>query len=57
LCDTIKVGQVVVKINKKFFRPLEVNNLKGDASKIKTQLGWKPEYNFEKLVAEMIHGE
>ena len=56
-CDTIKAGQVVVKINKKFFRPLEVNNLKGDASKIKTQLGWKPEYNFEKLVAEMIHGE
>jgi len=55
--DTIEVGQVVVKINKFFFRPLEVDSLTGNPSRIKEKLGWKPEYNFEKLVAEMIRGE
>ena len=40
--------------DKKFFRPSEVTQLKGDASKIQTQLGWKPKTTFIKLVEIMV---
>jgi GDPmannose 4,6-dehydratase len=43
-----------VRINKKYFRPEEVKYLKGDASKVKKVLGWKPEYSFEMIMDEMI---
>jgi GDPmannose 4,6-dehydratase len=43
-----------VEIDQKYFRPTEVDELCGDATKIKTQLGWVPEYTFEQLVDEMI---
>lgn len=43
-----------VKIDKRFFRPLEVNYLRGDNSKIKKKLGWKPKITFEELVKIMI---
>lgn len=40
--------------NPKFLRPEELPYLKGDSSKIRTELGWKPEYTFESLMDEMI---
>ena len=40
--------------NKKFVRPEELKYLKGDSSKIRNQLNWKPDYNFQKLIDEMI---
>jgi GDPmannose 4,6-dehydratase len=40
--------------NPKFFRPNELNYLRGDSSKIRTELNWKPEYNFESLLDEMM---
>ena len=40
--------------DKKFFRPEELNNLKGDPSKLIKQLGWKPNYTFESMLDEMI---
>jgi GDPmannose 4,6-dehydratase len=43
-----------VVVNPKFLRPNELNYLKGDSEPIKTKLGWKPEYTFEKLIDEMI---
>ncbi|MFH1947498.1 MAG: GDP-mannose 4,6-dehydratase [Candidatus Magasanikbacteria bacterium] len=43
-----------VKINPKYLRPEELPYLKGDSTKIRTQLGWKPEYSFEALMDEMI---
>ncbi len=43
-----------VKIDKKFFRPLEVNYLKGDSSKAKSKLNWKAKTTFKKLVKIMI---
>jgi GDPmannose 4,6-dehydratase len=45
-----------VVIDPKYFRPEELKNLKGDCSKLKTTLGWKPEYSFEDLLDEMILG-
>lgn len=45
--------QYVVQ-NEAYMRPLELNYLKGNATKIQTILGWKPEYTFETLLDEMI---
>ena len=36
-------------------RPEELNVLKGDSSKIRSELGWKPEYSFEDMIDEMIN--
>ena len=44
----------IVKIDKKFFRPAEVDFLVGDSSKIKKELNWKPMYTLDSLVEEMI---
>ncbi len=43
-----------VEIDSKYFRPTEVDALCGDSSKLRTTLGWKPEYTFDQLVEEMI---
>lgn len=43
-----------VKFDKKYLRPSEVPHLRGDSTKIRTQLGWQPKYTFERLVNEMI---
>jgi len=43
-----------LEINKKFFRPSEVNILQGDAQKVKTKLSWEYNLKFEDLVAEMV---
>ena len=43
-----------VKTDDKFKRPEELNYLRGDATKIKNVLGWKPKYTFEEMIDEMI---
>ena len=43
-----------VSTDKKYLRPEELKHLKGDCSKIKNDLGWSPEYNFESMMDEMI---
>lgn len=45
-----------VSQNLKFLRPEELKYLKGDSTKIRTQLGWVPEYTFETLMDDMIEG-
>lgn len=50
-------GQVVVKIDPKYFRPTEVDLLIGDATKAKDELGWKQEYTFDDIINEMIYEE
>lgn len=47
-------GQVIVKIDPKYFRPTEVDLLIGDPSKAMTKLGWKPKYDLASLVKEMV---
>ena len=47
-------NKIVIKIDKKYFRPCEVNTLVGDASKANNKLGWIPNVSLEELVAEMI---
>ena len=48
------VGQEVVKIDPRYFRPTEVDLLIGDPSKANKQLGWQPKYSLKELVAEMV---
>lgn len=43
-----------VKQDDKFLRPEELKDLKGDSTKIRTKLGWKPKYSFETMIDEMI---
>jgi GDPmannose 4,6-dehydratase len=43
-----------VVIDKQFFRPEELRDLKGDSTKIRTELGWKPKYTFKTLMDDMI---
>jgi GDPmannose 4,6-dehydratase len=50
-------NKLIIKINKKFFRPTEVNYLKGDSSKAQRELKWKPKTDLKKLVKIMIDEE
>ena len=50
-----KTGDVLVRINRKLYRPAEVDFLLGDSSKAKNVLKWEPKYNFDNLVEEMVN--
>jgi GDPmannose 4,6-dehydratase len=50
-------GKTVVRINKKFYRPAEVELLIGDASKAQRELGWKPTTSLETLCATMVEAD
>lgn len=49
-----RVGDVVVAVDPRYFRPTEVDALVGDARKAREVLGWKPEYDLSALVQEMV---
>lgn len=46
-------GEVIVKVNPFYYRPVDVVNLLGDSTKARTALGWKPKYDLQALVNEM----
>ncbi len=50
----IEIGKLVVSVDEKYFRPTEVELLIGDPSKSNTKLGWKPKYDLQGLVSEMV---
>ena len=52
-----KPGDVIVRVDPRYFRPTEVETLLGDASKAKAQLGWTPTTTFEQLVTEMVESD
>lgn len=51
----VKIGQEVVRIDTNYFRPTEVDLLIGDPSNAKAKLGWKPKYDLDALIREMVH--
>lgn len=53
----VKTGDVLVKVDPTYFRPTEVDLLIGDSTKARTILGWKPEYDLQKLAAEMVQSD
>ena len=52
--NTVNVGDIIVRVDPKFFRPAEVETLLGDPSKAKLKLGWVPEISVEEMCSEMI---
>jgi GDPmannose 4,6-dehydratase len=50
----LKVGDVVMRIDPRYFRPAEVETLLGDPSKAKKNLGWVPEITAQEMCAEMV---
>jgi GDPmannose 4,6-dehydratase len=52
--NKLQEGQVVVKVDPKYYRPTEVDLLIGDPTKAMTKLGWKPKYDLPALVQEMV---
>ena len=50
----VKIGQKVIKIDLRYYRPTEVQNLLGDSSLARKVLGWKPKYNIQELIDEMV---
>jgi GDPmannose 4,6-dehydratase len=50
----LKVGDVVVRVDPRYYRPTEVETLLGDPGKAKAELGWVPEITLDEMVAEMV---
>ncbi|MDK2886833.1 MAG: GDPmannose 4,6-dehydratase [Thermosipho sp. (in: thermotogales)] len=50
----LKLGDVLIEVDPRYFRPTEVDFLLGDASKAREKLGWKPEVTFKQLVKIMV---
>jgi GDPmannose 4,6-dehydratase len=55
--ESVKLGQTVVKVDSKYFRPTEVELLIGDPTKANTKLGWKPKYDLPALVKDMMESD
>jgi GDPmannose 4,6-dehydratase len=50
----VKVGQIIVEVDPKYFRPTEVETLLGDPTNARVKLGWTPTTTFAEMVAEMV---
>lgn len=57
LQEHVKVGDVLVEVDPKYFRPTEVELLIGDATKAKKLLGWQPEYDLNALIKDMVNSD
>lgn len=54
LAPALAVGDVIVRVDPRYFRPAEVETLLGDPTKAKTKLGWTPEITVQEMCAEMV---
>jgi len=52
-----QVGDVIVKVDPRYYRPTEVETLLGDPTKAKEKLGWVPKTTLKELVAEMVQAD
>jgi len=52
-----RIGEEVVKVDPQYFRPTEVDLLIGDATKARTRLAWKPEYDLDRLIEDMMQSD
>ncbi|OGP93218.1 MAG: GDP-mannose 4,6-dehydratase [Deltaproteobacteria bacterium RBG_16_48_10] len=57
LISNLSVGDVLIEIDPRYFRPLEVEFLQGDASKARKKLGWEPKIRFRELVRMMVDAD
>ncbi len=57
LKQNVKEGQVLVRVDQKYFRPTEVDILLGDPTKAKKELGWQTKYTIDDLIVEMVRSD
>ena len=50
-------NKIVIRVNERYFRPTEVDQLLGDSTKALKKLGWEPKINLEDLISEMIEND
>ena len=50
-------NQILVKVDPKYFRPTDINELRGDYSKARRELGWKPKTTFDEMVRIMVESD
>ena len=55
--SALKVGDVIVQVDPRYYRPTEVETLLGDPSKAKEKLGWVPEVTLDEMIVEMVGNE
>lgn len=53
----VKIGQEIIKIDSRYYRPSEVENLLGDPSYARNELGWEPNYSIDQIVDEMLEND
>jgi GDPmannose 4,6-dehydratase len=53
----LKIGQIVMRVNPKFYRPAEVELLIGNPAKVKAKLGWEPKTTLEQLCQMMVDAD
>jgi len=53
----LRKNQIIVSVSKKFFRPSEVNSLKGDATKARKILKWSPQITIDEMIVEMLKAD
>ena len=53
----LKVGDIILQIDPRYYRPTEVETLLGDPSKAKEKLGWVPEITFDQMIIEMVSND
>ena len=54
---TLKVGDAIVKVDQRYFRPAEVETLLGDFAKAKAELGWEPKISVSEMCSEMVQAD
>lgn len=52
-----RIGDIVIRVDKAYFRPTEVDVLLGDSSKARRELGWEPEYSLQDIVEDMASSD
>lgn len=57
ICSSLKVGDIIVKVDDRYYRPTEVDTLLGDPTKAKEKLGWVPEINVRDMCKEMVKND
>lgn len=55
--NTISLDDIVVGVSPEFYRPLEVDTLLGDPTKVKTELKWEPSYSLNRMISDMVEKE
>jgi GDPmannose 4,6-dehydratase len=55
--QNVRQGQVIVRVDPRYFRPADIDSMLGDASRAREKLGWSPSISFEQLVSEMVRAD